>query len=205
MSLDALLLGLPGKIRKLRGNDAPKTPLHVPESIYEKGYPNYDRYYVSCPLYSASLTKLGTNNTVVASHEVLNLSGKGAVNGVWVNSLTDGNTVAGTAIQRWGLEILVDGTDITPPGWVHTVSDVFSVDGGLYCRTSPAIGGVQSNITAHAAATGYALITISHVMVPASVPIPFDSSLVVNFIHLESNSTSTYYTNTCWVNAWLTE
>jgi len=42
-------------------------------------------------------------------------------------------------------------------------------------------------------------------MVPASVPIPFDSSLVVNFIHLESNSSNSNIKNTCWVNAWLTE
>ena len=207
MSIDALLLGLPGKIRKLRAFSPPKTPLHLPTSVYQSGGTSYREYEAACPLYSAALTKAGTNNSVVASHEVLNLSGKGAVNGVWVNSLTDGVSApsGGTIIQMWGLEIILDGTDITPPGWVHTVNKYFS-SSSQFCRTSPAIGGVQASKTArYDGGSGYNVSTYTHLMVPASVPIPFDSSLVVNFIHLQSNVTSTAYKNTCWVNAWLTE
>ena len=202
MSLTALLLGLPGKVRKLRAFDAPKIPLHVPGYSYQSGLTTNYTYERSCPLYSASLEKLGTNNAVVASYEVINLSGKGAVNGVWVSTISATGT--GAPIQLWGLEILLDGTDITPPGWVHNVVPSFG-ETRRFCFTSPAIGGVQANKTADSSTSTYRQFTYTHVMVPASVPIPFDSSLVVNFIHLESNSSNSNIKNTCWVNAWLTE
>jgi hypothetical protein len=103
------------------------------------------------------------------------------------------------------LEILLDGTDITPPGWSHDISFAQPANSHVYNCTSPAIGGVKYGYIGSTESTGNKTI-YENVMVPASVPIPFDSSLVVNFIHLESNiSNLIYVRNICWVNAWLTE
>ena len=208
MSLAALLLSLPGKVRKLRGNNAPAFPLFLPQTTVRSdlfNIPTVSRYYQngSCPLATHYLSKSGTNNSVISSHEVANISGTGVVNGIWVHS---GSSSEAALLQDWGLEIIIDGVDRTPAGWSHRMSHA---NRSGYNRAAiaftPAIGGVHYGLESANSSSSVSIIYVYYraVGVTASVPVPFNSSLVVNLIHKESNSSS--FGAACWVNAWLTE
>jgi hypothetical protein len=132
---------------------------------------------------------------------VANLSGKGVVNGVWVNTIVEQEWAI---TQDWGVEIILDGVDRTPPGWSHRIVYPVrsNVNRSIMC-TTPAIGGVLPIREAESSRNDYINSYLRDIMIPASAPVPFNSSLVVNFIHKETSSTNEG--SRCYVNAWLTE
>lgn len=193
MSLAALLLGLPAKVFKLRGHNAPVVPftsLRGPvHSIYQTVNSDLDEPHT----WSHSLAVIGQNNAVQTSTEVCSLSGKGAIDGAWIR--THNANSSNPYTFSYGIEIIVDGQDIIPAGWRHEKSVMSE---GTMLVSSP-VGGC-----------GFAVNLFSNtfrnraVFERASAPIPFKSSLVINLIHYSSAATTFLKTNV-HVNAWLTE
>lgn len=211
MSLTSLLLGVPGKLRKLRGQNAPKMPLPtLPAKISIDNGDTWawDTKVWDCPVYTHSIVQPGLNNAVETRYEVVNLSGKGAVDGIWVSTQPTSILHIGASnvveVQTWGIEVLLDGVDVAPSGWKHNCNGT----GHIFHGVSPVIGGCESLLTGYGydgSETNYTTRRIwSDIMRRASVPIPFNESLVVTLIHIETNS-STRNKTTCYVNAWLTE
>lgn len=206
MSLAALLLGLPAKVFKLRGNNAPVTPIVPPEFVFNYQYtghststaPNFTSQFAPRwhpDLYSHGIIdQNGLNNASIVSTEVCNLTGKGAIDGAWIKIYVFPSGIQST--PNYGLEIIVDGVNIVPSDWRLTtlmVANACLVGGplgraGIHKNFSPNSnsGADEAHFTCHAS------------------PIPFKESLVVNLVHYASSMT-TLMKVSCYVNAWLTE
>jgi len=206
MSLIAPLLSVPGRVRKLRGHSAPKLPLSTKGSAVQSWQTNTNTDDVLLvvpnwgPLeYSHVLSVASQNNEFQTETEVCNISGRGAVDGVWLLFYTsDANfTVSDRGTYEYGLEILVDGVDIMPAGWRLSESVTeYEVD-----VDSP-LGGVRITKSRVAYADWSSERTYCE-FAKSSLVIPFASSLVVNLVHYKSQSARV--TAKCWVNAWETE
>jgi hypothetical protein len=206
MSLIAPLLGLPGKIRKLRGHNAPKLPLSAKGSAVQSWGTNNQTQAIQNDVptwgpveHSHAIEVISQNNALETTTEVCNISGRGAINGVWLLLYTSGtNFNAGDAgTYEYGLEILVDGVDIMPPNW--RLSEYLSA---YRVFIDSPLGGVRIIQSTIAYADGFTERTLCE-FAKSSLVVPFDSSLVVNLIHYESQSALAKAK--CWVNAWETE
>jgi hypothetical protein len=189
MSLAAILLGVPGRLRKLRGLNVGVTPLTPDGGAGDLTV--LETYFIretTRPfIFSHALTEqAGQNNASQSSVEVASLTGPGAINGIWVQTRT--KTTGINALFDYGLEVLVDGVDIIPAGWKHT-----DTANGYYVGATCPLGG------ARIMRDPYDVFYF-----PAPFVIPFKSTLVVNLIHNETEATTTLLTSV-WVNAWKTE
>jgi hypothetical protein len=199
MSLAATLLGVPGLIKKLRGHNAPAAPLGLTGSV--------DVVRTTNSIFATShatwkpalrthqvLDHASLNNSTELVVPVASLTGKGAFDGVWVKmTLAPTTSVACT----YEVQIIVDGVDIAPTGYSHALAA--TVVSNYYASVSAAVGGAA--IVSAPQPPDAALLF--PVFERASVPIPFNSSLEVNLVHVSSTSAS--FRTSCWVNAWLTE
>ncbi|EFK94962.1 hypothetical protein LDC_3036 [sediment metagenome] len=98
------------------------------------------------------------------------------------------------------MQVIVDGVDITPTAYTHTLTNGAYPGNFFYWMSASApVGGAAVKVAMDSA--GYFLLP--PVFERASVPVPFNSSLEVNLVHI--SSTSALYLTSCWVNAWLTK
>jgi hypothetical protein len=193
MSLVAVLLGVPGKLRRLRGHNAPVRQTLTPMGPHYVFLSDGGPASWHPPLWTHAVEALqAPNNAAVVKTEVCSLTGPGAVDAVWLK--TRANGIATNTLVSYGLEVLVDGVDLMPGDWRHE-HNPFRERSHLY---SAAIGGVHPTYQYVGASGGYS----NPNFVRASVPIPFDQSLVVNVVHYETESTLLF--TDCWVNAWNT-
>lgn len=199
MSIASLLLGLPGAVKRLRGHNAPKMPLHLPcpsisHTESPTNQPQFDATssrWRPAPV-SHEIEHSSLNNSSVVSVEAVNLSGPGAFDGVWLMTRRTSNT-SGYATFEYDIEVLVDGVDVAPAAFAHQGV----IQNGAWGVLASAAAGAVS-ITPNNSTTAYRAQWER-----ASAPIPFKSSLVVNLIHRSSNVLT--LKTKCWVNAWQTE
>jgi hypothetical protein len=199
MSLTATLLGVPGLVKKLRGHNAPATPLGLPGAVElvsgsNSNLPSAYATWKPALRTHQTLDHASLNNSTSLVIPVASLTGKGALDGVWVKT-----TLAASVLSTctYDVQIIVDGVDITPTAYSHAMSAT-QTSTYFYAALSAAVGGA-SIIKAHLD-SNLGLSTCP-IFERASVPIPFNSSLVVNLVHV--SSTSAAYRTSCWVNAWL--
>jgi hypothetical protein len=203
MSLDVILLGLPAKIRRLRGNNAGVTPLTkaVRTVNYNVGttavagiVDDFQNWRPDHYTEALLLTGLSPNNALETSTEVCNITGPGVLDGVWLLMYTRNAVITGSP-YIYGVEIIVDGVDIVPPGWRLDQSLVSTPS--YYILGDAPLGDFHVRL-----AYGTSSVRFP-VFAPSSFRIPFKESLVVNLIHYETGSAN--FRTACWVNAWKTE
>ena len=204
MSLIAPLLGLPGRVRKLRGHNAPKLP--AVESIAPPVTQCENAHWT--PLGQANeqsqISRLrqphethfafliAQNNAVVLLDEACNITGKGSLHGVWLTY--SGYLLSGTTWARFGANIIVDGVELVDQNWEFDT------------RVYPA--GDQSNIISEGGPLNDAVVipligtlafqwnyenterVVTRAFVPLQKPLVFDGSLVINLVHKESEAAS---------------
>jgi len=196
MSLTAALLGVPGLIKKLQGHNAPATPLALSGPVdvawtAESGLSTtYTTWKPSLRTHQV-LNHLSLNNSTQLVIPVASLTGKGAFDGVWVMMILFPTS---STTCTYDVQIIVDGVDIAPTAYVHTMANA-AFPAQYWASVSAPVGGASI------------VKTPTNALVPpvferASVPIPFNSSLVVNLVHV--SSTAATFRTSCWVNAWLT-
>jgi hypothetical protein len=199
MSILVPLLGLPSKIRKLRAHHAPTgelTPSAEVTAVYSS-LATVSGGWKPTVFSDALEEQPGLNNASIVTTEVASYTGAGALDGVWVSTRTTAN-LSISSLYSYGLEVIVDGVDLMPAGWRHT--GTFSSGIQLWAARAALGGVVQTSATGNVTGT---------VLMPpqfgrASAPVPFQSSLVVNLVHYETEQTLAMRTS-CWVNAWKTE
>lgn len=204
MSLAALLLGLPAKVFKLRGHNAPATPIVPPQYYSNYQYTNHSTTLGNFTSYASRwhpdvyshglLDQNGLNNSTIVSTEVCSLTGKGAIDGSWIKIYVFSQGIQSTPI--YGLEIIVDGVNIVPSDWRLT-----QLMGANSCLVGGPIGraGIHKNFSP---SSGFGADE-GH-FTCCNSPIPFKESLVVNLVHYATAQTTTMKVS-CYVNAWLTE
>lgn len=205
MSLAALLLGLPAKVFKLRGHNAPATPIVPPQYVEKYQYRAYNT--TSNASFAAQIEKwhpalyshgiieqLGLNNAAVVSTEVCRLTGRGAIDGAWIKITVTTSGLTGTA--SYGMEIIVDGVNIVPNDW--RLNRVLQANS---CLMGCTIGRAGIHVNFSSASNAGA--DEGH-FTCCNSPIPFKESLVVNLVHYQTNQTGSLKVS-CYVNAWLTE
>jgi hypothetical protein len=202
MSLVSLLLGLPSKVKKLRGNNAPAVPLTLPANTMDElqlvasSYGNLTQFVREWrpPGFSHYVEHRSLNNASVVSIPVADISGKGTFDAVWLLMRREDST--GAKLVEYEVEVIVDGVNISP-GFLMSVS---MSDGRLGAWSHSVVGGasITPNFSLQANSGAY-----EPQWAKATSPIPFKQSLVVNIIHKTSDTLYAY--TRCWVNAWLTE
>ena len=203
MSLIAPLLSVPGRVRKLRGNNAPKLP--AAESIAPTVTQCENSHWA--PLSQSSQTTqisrlrqphethfaflIAQNNAVVLPNEACNITGNGSLHGVWLTY--SGYLLSGTTWARFGANIIVDGVELVDQDWefdtrVYPAGDQSGiVSEGSFNAVSIPLIGTQSFQWDYE----NGLRVVRRAFVPLLKPLVFDESLVINLVHKESEASPT--------------
>ena len=199
MSLIAPLLSVPGRVRKLRGNNAPKLP--AAESIaptvtragnfkftaQQQGNSSTQISRLPQAYETHSAFMIAANNAVETSEEACNITGKGSIHGVWM--LFSGFLLTATQWGRFGASIVVDGVELVDPTWefdsrtvpIGEPSSMVSLDIYGNAVLIPLIGTMQFEWNFENTER-----VVSRDFVPLLKPLVFDDSLVINLVHKES-------------------
>ena len=201
MSLIAPLLSVPGRVRKLRGNNAPKLPAaeSIAPTVTQAG--NYmftpvaqisSQYQINrLPQpYETHFARMeGTNNAVVSSEEVCNLTGKGAIYGAWM--LYSGYLLNSTRWGSFSASIILDGVELVDQTW-EVNSLTLPIGEPSELANSPAYGNaiLVPLIGTMSYEWNYENTerVVSRNVVPLLKPLVFDESLEINLIHKESEA-----------------
>ena len=223
MSLIAPLLSVPGRLRKLRGHNAPKAiaagslnPPYYDTTADFSGDEDY-RVYRRVGDDTGSNAKFGIpaakirtrsnfklNNSNVVQFPILDMDGPGAVDLISFVSVV--STRDYTASVAFGISVVLDGQELMAPGWEGS---------GLHDRGS--VGDWESHYNC--------INLVGHVYLPSklhtifsetdnlygefpafreSSPIPFKQSLQVTLEHRQSDD-ATRWDMWSLINAWQTE
>jgi hypothetical protein len=222
MSLIAPLLSLPGRVRKLRGHNAPKAiaagSLNPPYYVTADGVPDDEDYrlyrYVgqdsgAGARYGIPGAKIRTlsnfrlNNSNVVQFPILDMTGPGAVDLISFVSIV--GTLSLGANVAFGISVVLDGQELMAPGWegsgVHSRSSTTEWEAHYNCINL--IGQVYLPSRLRLSSNSDNLFG----EFPAfreSAPIPFKQSLQVTLEHRQSDDAGKW---DMWslINAWQTE
>jgi len=201
MSLIAPLLSVPGRVRKLRGNNAPKLPTaeSIAPTVTQAGNFKFTAIQQSAISYQISRLPqayethsafmIAANNAVEASDEACNITGKGSIHGVWM--LYSGFLLSPTSWGKFGASIVVDGVELVDQTWefdsrtipVGEPTSLVVVSTFGHAVLIPLIGTMDFEWNYENTER-----VVSRNFVPSLKPLVFDDSLVINLVHKESET-----------------
>jgi len=198
MSLIAPLLSVPGRVRKLRGYNAPKLPaagsiaptVTKAENQSYDGFPSWGKTSLMPQAHETHFAFLkAQNNAAELIEPACDIIGSGALYGVWLlysGYIPDGD------VRNWmrvGANVIVDGVELISQSWAYEsrilnegITQVVDVVNSSSANSSikiPLIGTLNTILPT----TDY---RYNREFVPLIKPIRFDSSLQINLIHQES-------------------
>ena len=202
MSLIAPLLGLPGRVRKLRGYNAPKLPTAGSISPVVTKADNQSWEIAIQNVAHSQITRLvqahethfaflkAQNNAVELSEPACDITGSGALYGVWM--IYSGYLEETNSWIRIGASVVVDGVELVDQAWEWDsrvfpsgeASGLVSADGTRTAVKIPFLGTLEH-------VTGGGVYKKEYV--PLLKPLRFDQSLEINLIHKESEVLSGLY------------
>ena len=204
MSLIAPLLGLPGRVRKLRSYNAVKLPAaeSIAPTVTEADNASWENVLVTGvgaqisrqpQAHETDFALLeGQNNAVVLSEPACNITGSGVLYGAWI---VYAGYLRGTTWMKIGANIIVDGVELVDQTWEWNsqvldpgLSAQFHSDSSFSEQLSVKIPllGTLRNIPDRLTLSGTWYDVFKKEYVPLLKPLRFDQSLEINLIHKES-------------------
>ena len=224
MSLIAPLLSLPGRVRKLRGHNAPKAiaagslnPPYYDTVADFSGDEDY-RVYRFVSNDTGSNAKLGIpaakirtrsdfklNNSNVVQFPILDMDGPGAVDLISFVSVVSTTNLAATV--AFGISVVLDGQELMAPGWegsgLHGRGSVGDWESHYNCINLVGHVYLPATLTTGDSVSGPANPT-EFLAFRESSPILFKQSLQVTLEHRQSDD-ATRWDMWSLINAWQTE
>jgi hypothetical protein len=223
MSLIAPLFGLPGKIRKLRGHNAPKAiAAGSLNPAYYSGSDNPpdedDRIYryvandtgtnARLGIPAAKIRKysnFGLNNSNVVQFPILDMTGPGAVDLIAFVSIV--STIDRAANVAFGISIVLDEQELMAPGWegsgIHQRGSTAEWESHYNCINLVGQVYLPATLQKGPSSTGPA-DPAEFLAFRESSPLTFKQSLQVTLEHRQSDDANRW---AMWslINAWQTE
>jgi len=200
MSLIAPLLSLPGRVRKLRGYNAPKLPAagSISPVVTKADNQSWEVFQQSSP--NSQISRLvqahethfafleGQNNAVELIEPACDITGRGALYGVWM--IYSGHIGTTSEWIRMGASVIVDGVELINQAWEWdsrvfpsgAASGLITTDTNRTAVKIPFLGTLEHSPIV----VDTVEIDFRKEYVPLLKPLRFDQSLEINLIHRES-------------------